>query len=295
MKFLFDLLSRSPFWAIRSEAVPAALTALSRGPRPTASEMIWEAAKPSILGKTGGKIQVIPVEGVLTKDGPAWYGSSYDSIGKAVETAAADPEVKHIVLAVDSPGGEVTGLPEAAASIAAAAKVKPVTAMVTGMAASAAYFMASQARDVVLTPSGEVGSVGVRMMHVYYSKMLEQDGIKVTELSSGKYKTEWSPYKPLSEEAIESEMPRLASIHQDFISAVNAGRGERLGQQMREQRIGEGRMFSGNDALGHGLVDRLQSSRDFYKTIVSESAQTDAVVPTLPRAKTTHAHRLRKG
>lgn len=289
MKLLFDLLARSPFWAIRSEAVLTALASLSRGPVAGG----WEAAKPSMMGKGGNKIQVIPIEGVLTKDGPCWYGSSYDSISKAVEQAAVDPEVSHIVLSVDSPGGEVTGCLEAAQAIAAAAKIKPVTAMVHGMSASAGYYLTSQARDIVLTPSGEVGSVGVRMMHVDYSKMLENEGIKVTELASGNYKTEWSPYHPLSQEAIEAEMPRLASVHTEFIGSVASGRGERLSQQMRETRIGEARMFSGNDALKHGLVDRLQSSREFYKSIVPESAQTDAVTPGFPRAQA-HAHRVRK-
>ncbi len=126
----------------------------------------WEAAKPSVQVKGPHKIVVIPVQGVLTKDGPSWLGSSYDSIADAAEKAAADPSVKRVVLSVDSPGGEVTGLPETATVLAQVAKVKPVSSIVEGMAASAAYWLASQSSDVTLTPSGEVGSVGVRMMHV---------------------------------------------------------------------------------------------------------------------------------
>ena len=266
------LLTRSSLWAIRPEAVPAAILALFPTPTYTArstalfptnecppldapyglpqgalAELVveWEAAaagKPGTIGKGGGaqKIAVVPIEGVLTKDGPAWYGSSYDGITRAIESSAADPDVKHIILAVDSPGGEVTGCPETANAIAEAAKVKPVTAVVNGMAASAAYYLASQARHVVLTPSGEVGSVGVRMMHVDISKALENEGVKVTELSSGKFKTEWSPFHPLTADAIEAEQPRMDAVHSDFINAVSSARGERLGQQMRETRIGEG-------------------------------------------------------
>lgn len=286
-----QLLTRSSLWCIRPEAIPAAIMALTGSawmpnqPAPATASMQalgWEAAKPSFQGKGPNKIAVIPIQGVLTKDGPAWYGSNYDTISKALEDATANPDVKHIVLSVDSPGGEVTGLPETGALVREAAKAKPVTAMVEGMSASAAYWLTSQARDVVLTPSGEVGSIGVRMMHVDVSKMLDDQGIKVTELYSGNFKTEWSPYKPLSQEAIDAETPRLQAMHRDFINAVSDTRGQRLAQQMRESRIGEGRMFSSNDALSHGLVDKLQSSREFYKSIVPESSQTDPVTKGFP-------------
>jgi ClpP class serine protease len=80
---------------------------------------------------------------VLTKDGPAWYGSNYDGIVTAAEKAAGDPDVKRIVLAVDSPGGEVIGCPEAAAALAQIAKTKPVSAVVEGCCASAAYWLTS--------------------------------------------------------------------------------------------------------------------------------------------------------
>ena len=307
MRSPMELLNRSLLWAIRPEAVwPATFGLLSEavvspeqwrglmnGQAPLAGTQ-WEAAKPSMMGKGGAKLAIIPIEGVLTKDGPAWYGSNYDTISKAIETAAADPDVKHIVLSVDSPGGEVTGLPETAQVVAEAAKVKPVTAMVTGQSASAAYWLTTQARDVVLTPSGEVGSIGVRMMHMDVSKMMDNAGVKVTELFSGDHKTEWSPYKPLAQDAIDAEMPRLQAAHQEFINAVSGARGERLGQKMRESRIGEGRMFSGSDALSHGLVDKLQSSRDFYKSIVSEAAQTDPVTTGFPtRAHLQHAARIK--
>jgi len=296
MRNPLELLTRSKVWAIMPEAADiAVLHLIQHASAVRAGVITWEAAKPSFHGKGANKVAVIPVQGVLTKDGPAWYGSNYDGIAKATEDAANDPEVKHIVLAVDSPGGEITGLPETAAVIAAAAKVKPVSAMVEGMSASAAYWLSSQARDITCTPSGEAGSVGVRMMHVDVSKMMDNAGVKITELYSGEHKTEWSPYKPLSQDAIDAELPRLQASHQDFINAVSDARGQRLGQQMRESRLGEGRMFSGKDALAHGLVDHLQSSRDFYKTIVSQAAQSDPVTNGFPtRAHLEHELRLRK-
>jgi signal peptide peptidase SppA len=233
-------------------------------------------------GRGSNKIAVIPIQGVLTKDGPAWYGSNYDGIVDAAEKAAADPDVRRIVLAVDSPGGEVTGCPETAAALAQIAKTKQVSAVVEGCCASAAYWLTSQASDITLTPSGEVGSVGVRMMHVDVSKAIDDAGIKITELSSGDHKTEWSPYKPLSEDAKADMQPRLDAVHSQFIQSVTQGRMGRVSMTMTCNRMGEGRMFSGRDALKHGLVDKLQSSREAYRGMTQ--------APQSPSLLGAHAH-----
>jgi len=225
--------------------------------------------KPAMHGRGGDKIAVIPVRGILTSDGPAYYGSSYSGIADAVDKAAADPDVKRIVLSVDSPGGEVVGLPETASVIARAARVKPVSAIIEGTAASAAYWLASQASDITLTPSGEVGSVGVRMMHVDMSKMLDDAGFKITELSAGDFKTEWSPYKPLSKAAQDDMQVRILRTHTDFVNAVAAGRGRRASSSMVKSKYGGGRMFTGDEALKGGLVDRLQSPRSFMRGAIA--------------------------
>lgn len=282
MKNPIEILTRSPLWAIRAEAVLVAINGIlhREGMEALGVAGTWEAAKPSFMGKGPTKVAIVPIEGVLSKDGPAWYGSNYDTIGKAVEDAALNPEVKRIVLTVDSPGGEVLGLQETAAVIRDAAKVKPVSAIVTGMAASAAYWLTSQASDITLTPSGEVGSVGVRMMHVDISKMLESAGYTVTELFSGNFKTEWSPFKPLSEDAKADMQPRLDATHRLFLNAVADARGERAGDKIREERFGEGRMFSADDAVTRGLVDKVQSPREFFRALIPPNEEIAA--PAFP-------------
>ncbi len=272
-------------WAIRPEAAltvvrlmardvsasPKALPSLGSGKVEIAGTA-WEASAPIVKGRPGNKTSFIPIQGVLTNDGPSYYGTNYQTIADAAEKAANDPDVKRIVLSVDSPGGEVTGLPETADLLARVAKVKPVSAIVTGAAASAAYWLTSQASDITLTPSGEVGSVGVRMMHVDISKMLDAEGYKVTELHSGDFKTEWSPYAPLSDDAQADMQARLASTHQDFIKAIARGRGGRVSAAVQKSRFGEGRMFSSQDALRAGLVDRVQPARDFSQAALAPSA-----------------------
>ena len=284
MRNPLELLTRSALWAIKPEAVwPAVEMLLSRHALVSSGVQVdaWEAAKPTVQTNGATKIAIVPIDGVLTKDGPSWYGSNYDTIGNAVESAAANLDIKRIVLTVDSPGGDVLGLPETAAIIRDASKVKPVSAIITGMAASAAYWLTSQANDITLTPSGEVGSVGVRMMHVDVSKMLDQAGFKVTELFSGNFKTEWSPFKPLSDEAKADMQPRLEAVHHLFLNAVGDARGERAGDKIREARFGEGRMFSASDAMGNGLVDKVQSPRAFYRAILPPVEQ-ETSAPAFP-------------
>ena len=81
-------------WAIQPEAVPLVIDRLSM----PATDGRWEAAKPSTMGRGGNKVAVVPIQGVLSQDGPSYMGSSYEAITNAVERAAADPEVKRIIL-----------------------------------------------------------------------------------------------------------------------------------------------------------------------------------------------------
>ncbi len=246
--------------------------ASSGTPGPDTTTSAWQAAKPTVRTSDAGKIAIVPIQGVLTPDGPATYGSNYQDISSSVEQAANDPDVKAIILSVDSPGGQVTGLPETAGVIAAAAKVKPVHAIVEGASASAAYWLTSQASSITVTPSGEVGSVGVRMMHVDLSKALENEGIKITELSAGNYKTEWSPYQPLTEDAQANMNARIQANYRDFVAAVSGGRGTRATAAIKRANFGQGRMLSATDALAAGMVDRLQPTRDFYAGLTRPKA-----------------------
>lgn len=297
MRNPIELLSRSPLWAIRPEAITTAILFLLRPEafKDASTGGQWEAASPHIQGKGATKVAFVPIQGVLTMDGPSWYGSNYNTISKAVDDAASNPEVKRIVLSVDSPGGEVMGCTETAAVIKRAAKVKPVSAIVEGQAASAAYWLTSQANDITLTPSGEVGSIGVKMLHADISKMLENGGIKITELHSGVYKTEFTPYAPLSEEAAAAMKTRMNAVHSDFLNSVAASRGERAGADIREKRFGEGRMFSAIDAMGHGMIDAVMPTRDYYRTILPPVEQ-ETSSPAFPiRARHEHTVKTLEG
>jgi signal peptide peptidase SppA len=182
-----------------------------------------------------------------------WFADSdYSQIRASVKRALADPSVRTIDLFVDSPGGSVLGLPETADAIHAANKIKPVRAFVTGIAASAAYWLASQASTITLTPSGEVGSVGVLDLSVDISKALENAGVKVNAVASTPEKIERLPIHPLSDDARAHMQANVSRWYGDFLSVVRRGRGARVSAT---GNYGGGRMLSSREALAAGMVD----------------------------------------
>ena len=144
------------------------------------------------------------------------------------------------------------GLPETADAIHAANKTKPVRAFVTGIAASAAYWLASQASTITLTPSGEVGSVGVLDIHADISKALDNAGVKVTAVTAGEHKVERAPFTPLSDGAKAHMQSSVNAWYGDFLSAVRRGRGARV---PADGTYGGGRMLCSRDARVLGMVD----------------------------------------
>jgi ClpP class serine protease len=95
-----------------------------------------------------------------------------------------------IVLAVDSPGGVITGVPEAADAIYSVRRSKPMVAVTTGINASAAYWLSSAAKTIVSSPSGDTGSYRRLDGPRGPSKLLDTLGLKVSLVSAGKYKVE---------------------------------------------------------------------------------------------------------
>lgn len=196
---------------------------------------------------------MVHITGVLGQ-GDVWADTDYANIRASVRQQLKDPSVKTIDLYVDSPGGSVLGLPETADTIFAANKVKPVRAFVNGIAASAAYWLASQASTITLTPSGEVGSVGVLDLHADISKALDSAGVKITAVTAGEHKVERAPFTALTDDAKSHMQQGVTAWYGDFLSAIRRGRGERV---RTDSNYGGGRMLSARTALALGMVDFL--------------------------------------
>lgn len=230
--------------ALRPESV-ALLAAIDRS---------QSAARPA--PRTSGGIAVIPVQGVLSQKG-SLFSTSIEGIEREIRAAAADPEVRAIVLDVDSPGGSVFGVQSAADAVHEAASIKRVIAVANPMMCSAAYWLSSAASEIVAAPSAYVGSIGVFGTHVSVGAMYEKFGVKVTLVSAGKYKTEGNPYEELSEEARGQMQKDVDALYDQFVRAVARGRNVSL-TAVREG-YGEGRALLPDDAKAAGLIDRTET------------------------------------
>jgi capsid assembly protease len=170
----------------------------------------------------------------------------------------------------DSPGGVVSGIPEFADEVRAASGEKPIVAIANASAFSAAYWIGSAADELVVTPSGEVGSIGVWTAHTDWSRFDEMKGVKTTLISAGKFKVEGNPYEPLSEEAHAAIQADVDGYHEMFIAAVAKGRGVKPSEV--RAGYGEGRTVVAKAALEQGMVDRIET----FDQVVARLSRTPA-------------------
>lgn len=249
-------------WAIRRDVLPRVLEATRNASAPV---QVARAAEPDTRtsARAGGAVAVIPLTGVITPRGSflsMLFGGAPGGLMDFREqfaTAVASPDVGAIVLDVDSPGGLIDLVPETAAEILAARGSKPIVAVANTMAASAAYWIASQADELVVTPSGDVGSVGVYMVHYDCSAMNEKLGIAATYISAGQYKTEGNPDEPLSEGASADWQQEIDTLYDMFVEGVATGRG--VSADTVRSGYGEGRTLLAARALTAGMVDRVDT------------------------------------
>jgi len=201
-------------------------------------------------------VAVIPLMGAVYSRGQ--YGM--EGFRARLAAAADNPDIGAIILDIDSPGGTYAGTPETAAAVRAAAGAKPVTAVVDSLAASAAYWIASQAGSVVVSPSSEVGSIGVLSVHMDLSQMLEAEGVKTTIIRSTPFKAEGNPFEPLSAEAQANIQAEVDLAHGEFVRAVAAGR--KTSMSKVADTFGQGRTVSAARAVQLGMADRIGTMAD---------------------------------
>lgn len=219
-------------------------------------------------GSDGTTVRVIPLVGAIANRAQS-MGMGATEFASAVKEAAADPRIAGIVLDIDSPGGTVTGVPEAAEAVFQARAEKPVTAYVSGMMASAAYWIGAAAHEVIATKSSETGSIGVFATHEDWSAALEAEGVVVTEISAGRYKTEGAPWKPLDAEADEFLRGRVTEVYGWFVEDVARFRGDTAANVRKG--YGEGRVLGAKQAKAAGLIDRIGTMDDAIASVVKRS------------------------
>lgn len=226
-----------------------------RGAAPPNREAAAAASRP----KSAGTIAVLSMHGVIMQRS-SWImdwigGTSTDDFGSLYDAVMRDDKVKGIVVDIDSPGGTVPGVQELSDKIYASRGQKPVVGVANSMAASAAYWAGTAFDRLYVTPGGDVGSVGVRSEHYDWSKAEEAAGIKTTVFQVPKYKAEFHPSIPLSDESKEYEQAEIERIYGDFVGAVARNRGTTAANVRKV--YGEGRLVDAKTALERGMVDKI--------------------------------------
>ena len=220
----------------------------------------------------------VPVRGSLLNDFTYSIGNwatGYTYVRKAVERGMNDPMVSAIAFDVNSPGGQADGMPELSNFITSARGEKPMRAFANGNALSAAYWIASAADDIAVSPSGRTGSVGVITVHGSVARALDMGGVDVTIIQAGKYKAERSPLKALSNEARNNIQRDIDKTYGRFTAAVSTNRD----MDEKAVRDTEARVFDSEDSISVGFADEVAEYESGFAEFTAEHG-----VKSMPQA-----------
>jgi protease-4 len=196
------------------------------------------------------KIGVVPINGVIR---------DADTIIEHMIAFRNDRQIKAIILRIDSPGGGVGPSQEIYSETRRTSRKKKVVASLGSVAASGGYYIASAADSIVANPGTLTGSIGVLMEFVRVEELLKKIGVEMEVIKSGEFKDIGSPNRKMTLKEKEMLLTLLQDIRNQFVTAVSQGR------NMPEEKVlelADGRIFSGRQAKGLGLVDSLGNFRD---------------------------------
>jgi signal peptide peptidase SppA len=213
-------------------------------------------------------IAVIPIHGILTKSPGAFDDflgmTSYERIQAQIEEALADREIETILLDIDSPGGEVSGLFDLADFIYNARAQKKIIAIANDDAYSAAYGIASSAEKVFVTRTSGIGSIGVIASHVDQSGFDEKQGIKYRTIFAGSRKNDLNPHEPITSESLESLQEEVTRLYGMFVQLI--ARNRNLSTQAIKST--EAGLYFGQNAIEIGLADEVTTFSELKEKIL---------------------------
>ncbi len=196
------------------------------------------------------RVALVRVEGPILDS-----RDTVDEIKKYVK----DASVKAIVLRVDSPGGAVAPSQEIYSEVKKAAAKKKVVVSMGSLAASGGYYISSPATMIIANPGTLTGSIGVIMEIPNVEGLMNKIGVKTEVVKSGEHKDIASAFRSLEPDERKILQNVMDNVHQQFIRAVSEGRNLKLEDV---KKIADGRIFTGEQAVHHGLVDKLGTLDD---------------------------------
>jgi protease-4 len=191
----------------------------------------------------GAHVARLTVKGLITED---------RKLVEQLAEVAKDPRVKALIVEIDSPGGSVAGGESLHDAIAAVAETKPVVAVMDGIATSAGYMIAVPAARIFAQPATLTGSIGVLLPTGEASGLLKTLGITVDDITSGALKDQPNYTKPLTPEGRAVLQGLVMDMYDQFVAMVAEGRGM---DPDKVRALGDGRAYTGRQALKLGLVD----------------------------------------
>lgn len=213
----------------------------------------------------GAHIARISIDGLITDD-----REQQDLI----EQASQDDHVKALILAINSPGGTTTGSEAYYQVIRTAAGRKPVVAVLGTLATSGGYICAIAAERIIARGNTITGSIGVIFQWAQVREALEKLGVQVEEIKSAPLKAAPSPFTQTSEEARAVMREMVADSYQWFLDLVAERRNIEAGEA---RRLGDGRVYTGRQALGAGLIDEIGGEIEAVRWLSAEHGIDPAI------------------
>lgn len=252
-------------------AVPRSLM-IARGEEFSVAGSLEEFLLSQMVSITADGVGVLAISGVMLKQA-SFFGTSTVLLRKALASLVQNSDVSQIVLHVESPGGMSAGTHQLANDVRQATSVKPVTAFVEDLGASAAYWVASQADKIYANAPARIGSIGTYMVVSDLSAQAEKVGVKVHVVKAGESKGALTPGTEVTESQLSELQARVHGTNQFFLDAVAEGRGFSAGQIAA---LADGRAHLAEDALKLGLIDGVQNF-DSYLGQLGRTSITGAV------------------
>jgi signal peptide peptidase SppA len=255
----FELASGQP-WAILPEMLTTILSIAARETDPEAvAAKLGRPLENTYHAEVRDGVAILPVSGPVMRYANLFSkvsgATSIDVLATDFNQALENPDVKAIILNIDSPGGTVAGVNELAEMIYAARGKKPIVSYVSGMGASAAYWLASAADEIVLDATASVGSIGVVSIQSDDTERKAKAGVKEIQIVSS-----LSPRKrpDLSTEEGRADVQAMVdSIAKVFFQTVARNRSVTTDAVLSD--FGQGGLMVGSDAVDAGMADRIGS------------------------------------
>jgi protease-4 len=211
------------------------------------------------------KIALIDVTGTIQNaTGVQFFGEGEHPVSLLLEQfdkARRDPFVKAVILRINSPGGTVVASELMHDEITHFKKSgKPVVAVMMDVAASGGYYIACACDEIVAQPSTVTGSIGVIMLMFDVSGTMNLIGVKSDAITSGVHKDSGSPFRTMRPEERQLFENVVKDMYERFLKVVDEGRPAL--DETKVRALADGRIYTANQALELGLIDRIASLRD---------------------------------